>query len=127
MTMHTLTVYVEDRPGFLNRVASLFRRSGFNIVSLAVGHSESPGVSLTDPVGYLELAEAWRPYVEAAIEAFGPERCMMESNYPPDGRAAGFVPLWNALKHIVRGASSEEKAALFHRTATRVYRLPAFV
>jgi predicted TIM-barrel fold metal-dependent hydrolase len=81
----------------------------------------------SDPVGYLELAEAWRPYVEAAIEAFGPERCMMESNYPPDGRAAGFVPLWNALKHIVRGASAEEKAALFHRTATRVYRLPAFV
>ena len=76
-----------------------------------------------DPVGYLELAEAWRPYVETAIEAFGPNRCMMESNYPPDGRAAGFVPLWNALKHIVREASADEKAALFHRTAARVYRL----
>lgn len=76
-----------------------------------------------DPVGYLELAEAWKPYVEAAIEAFGPDRCMMESNYPPDGRAAGFVPLWNALKHIVRGASADEKAALFRRTAARVYRL----
>jgi acetolactate synthase-1/3 small subunit len=45
MTMHTLTVYVEDRPGVLNRVASLFRRRGFNIVSLAVGHSETAGVS----------------------------------------------------------------------------------
>lgn len=45
MTMHTLTVYVEDRPGVLNRVASLFRRRNFNIVSLAVGHSETPGVS----------------------------------------------------------------------------------
>ena len=55
-----------------------------------------------DPVGYLELAAVWKPYVESAIEAFGPERCMMESNFPPDGRAAGFVPLWNALKHIVR-------------------------
>jgi L-fuconolactonase len=77
----------------------------------------------TDPVGYLELAAAWKPYVEAAIEAFGPDRCMMESNYPPDGRAAGFVPLWNALKHIVRDASADEKAALFRRTAARVYRL----
>ena len=50
-------VYVEDRPGVLNRVASLFRRRGFNIHSLAVGHSEIPGVSRmtavvqTDPSG----------------------------------------------------------------------------
>ncbi len=45
MTMHTFTVYVEDVPGVLNRVSSLFRRRGFNITSLAVGHSETPGVS----------------------------------------------------------------------------------
>ena len=45
MTMHIFTVYVEDRPGVLNRVASLFRRRNFNIISLAVGHSETPGVS----------------------------------------------------------------------------------
>ncbi|HSV81269.1 MAG TPA: amidohydrolase family protein [Ramlibacter sp.] len=76
-----------------------------------------------DPLGYQELAAAWRPYVETAIEAFGAERCMMESNFPPDGRSCGFVPLWNALKHITRGCSPEEKAALFHRTATRMYRL----
>jgi L-fuconolactonase len=76
-----------------------------------------------DPVGYLELAAAWRPFVETSIEAFGPERCMMESNYPPDGRSAGFVPLWNALKHIVRAASNEDKAALFHGTAAKVYRI----
>jgi acetolactate synthase-1/3 small subunit len=38
-------VYVEDRPGVLNRVSSLFRRRGFNIESLSVGHSETSGVS----------------------------------------------------------------------------------
>lgn len=41
----TLIATVEDKPGVLNRVASLFRRRNFNIESLAVGHSETPGVS----------------------------------------------------------------------------------
>jgi acetolactate synthase I/III small subunit len=43
--LHTLAVYVEDKPGVLNRVASLFRRRAFNIDSLTVGHTEQPGVS----------------------------------------------------------------------------------
>ena len=41
----TVAVYVEDEPGVLNRVASLFRRRGFNIASLTVGHTERPGLS----------------------------------------------------------------------------------
>jgi acetolactate synthase I/III small subunit len=43
--LHTLAVYVEDKPGVLNRIASLFRRRAFNIDSLTVGHTETPGVS----------------------------------------------------------------------------------
>ena len=42
---HTFAVYVEDLPGVLNRVASLFRRRAFNIESLTVGHTETAGVS----------------------------------------------------------------------------------
>lgn len=42
---HTLVALVQDRPGVLHRAVSLFRRRGFNIESLAVGHSETPGVS----------------------------------------------------------------------------------
>ena len=42
---HTVVALVEDRPGVLNRVASLFRRRGFNIDSLAVGTTEEPGIS----------------------------------------------------------------------------------
>lgn len=76
-----------------------------------------------DAVGYKELAETWRPFVESAIECFGTNRCMMESNFPPDGRSCGYVPTWNALKHIVSEASAEEKADLFHKTASRVYRI----
>lgn len=43
--MQTFVVYVDDKPGVLNRVASLFRRRGFNIASLTVGHTERPGIS----------------------------------------------------------------------------------
>ncbi len=43
--LHTLIALVEDKPGVLTRVASMFRRRGFNIVSLAVGNSEQPGLS----------------------------------------------------------------------------------
>ena len=42
---HTVVALVEDRPGVLNRVASLFRRRGFNIDSLAVGTTEESGIS----------------------------------------------------------------------------------
>jgi len=42
---HTLVALVEDRPGVLNRVANLFRRRGFNIDSITVGHSEKPDIS----------------------------------------------------------------------------------
>jgi acetolactate synthase-1/3 small subunit len=45
MSRHTLSVLVEDKPGILARVAGLFSRRGFNIVSLAVGETEHPGVS----------------------------------------------------------------------------------
>ena len=44
---HTLIALVEDKPGVLNRISSLFRRRGFNIESIAVGHSEIPNVSRT--------------------------------------------------------------------------------
>ena len=43
--MNTFVVYVENKPGVLTRVASLFRRRAFNIESLTVGHTEKPGVS----------------------------------------------------------------------------------
>ena len=42
---HTLVALMEDKPGVLNRVVSLFRRRGFNIDSLTVGHTETPSIS----------------------------------------------------------------------------------
>jgi len=45
MNKHTLSVTVENRPGVLTRVATLFRRRGYNIDSLTVGTTENPGIS----------------------------------------------------------------------------------
>ena len=44
-TLRTFIVHVEDLPGVLNRVTSLFRRRGYNIESLTVGRTDAPGVS----------------------------------------------------------------------------------
>jgi len=71
-----------------------------------------------------EMANAWRPYMETAIEAFGADRCMFESNFPVDKGMCSYPVLWNAFKRIAAGASAEEKAALFHGTAARFYSLP---
>ncbi len=70
-----------------------------------------------------DVAATWRPYVEACIEAFGPDRCMMESNFPPDKQTCSYGVLWNALKHITKNCSAAEKAALYRGTAARVYQL----
>lgn len=70
-----------------------------------------------------ELAEAWRPYIETCIEAFGPDRCMVESNFPVDKQSCGYGVLWNALKRITKNCSPAEKTALYSGTAARVYRL----
>ena len=70
-----------------------------------------------------DLAAAWRPYIEHCIEAFGVNRCMFESNFPPDKQSCGYTELWNAFKRITADASAQEKTALYSGTAARVYRL----
>jgi predicted TIM-barrel fold metal-dependent hydrolase len=69
------------------------------------------------------LAAAWRPYVETCIEAFGPSRCMFESNFPVDKISGSYALYWNAFKRLASGASAADKAALFRDTAKRFYRL----
>ncbi len=91
---------------------------GLGLPFWGFGLMERPG-----PTGSAELATLWAPYVETAIAAFSPGRCMMESNYPPDSRSCGYVPAWNALKRITAAFSPDEKAALYHGTAARIYRL----
>ncbi len=58
--LNTFVVYVENKPGVLNRVASLFRRRGFNIESLTVGHTDKPGISRMTLVTDTDEAGAYR-------------------------------------------------------------------
>ena len=61
--------------------------------------------------------------METAIQLFGAQRCMFESNFPVDKAMCSYAVLWNAFKRIAAGASASEKSALFHDTAARNYRL----
>jgi predicted TIM-barrel fold metal-dependent hydrolase len=70
-----------------------------------------------------EFVEAQRPYYLHTIECFGPDRCMLESNFPVDKLSISYRVLYNGLKEIVSGFSEAEKDAMFSGTARRVYRL----
>ncbi len=69
-TKHTLIALVEDKPGVLNRMASLFRRRGFNIESIAVGHSELPHLSRMTIVvdGTTAMVEQVRKQLDKVID-----------------------------------------------------------
>lgn len=75
------------------------------------------------PPGSAELAASWQPLFDTCIAAFGADRCMFESNFPVDKGMFSYPVVWNAFKRLAAGASATEKAALFHDTARRVYRL----
>ena len=70
-----------------------------------------------------ELAKAWGPFIREAIDAFGPDRAMMESNFPIDNQTASFPVIWNALKRATAGYAAAERNMLFHGAAERAYRL----
>ena len=70
-----------------------------------------------------ELVARQAKYYHYAIETFGPERCMFESNFPVDKCAVSYGVLWNAFKKIAAKYSEAEKDAMFRGTATRVYRV----
>ena len=75
------------------------------------------------PIGSEELAEAMASLVNYCIEKFGPERCMFESNFPVDKVSFSYNVMYNAFKRISKGHSASERAAMFHDTAARVYRI----
>lgn len=74
-----------------------------------------------EPPSSDELAAAWSETVHTAIDIFGPQRCMFESNFPVDKITSSYAILWNAFKKMTRGYTAQERAALFHDTAAQFY------
>ena len=75
------------------------------------------------PIGSEELAAEMAPWLDYTIEQFGPDRCMFESNFPVDKVSFSYGVMWNAFKRFSAAYTPAERAAMFHDTAKRVYRL----
>lgn len=102
-----------ERPNVFMKIGGLnMRLAGFRFID-----RDAPPASE-------ELADAWKPYVETCLEAFGPARSMFESNFPPDKAGCSARTLWNAFKRIAAEYSEDEKSQLFAKTAIQCYRLP---
>jgi predicted TIM-barrel fold metal-dependent hydrolase len=70
-----------------------------------------------------ELATVMAPYFDFCIEKFGAHRCMFESNFPVDKASYSYLSIWNAFKRLSQNYSADERRALFHDSAMRLYRL----
>jgi len=78
---------------------------------------------LTKPADSTQLAAGWGPLFDDCIEAFGAQRCMFESNFPPDRASVDYHVIWNAFKRVAAKYSAAEKQALFFGTAAKAYQL----
>ncbi len=75
------------------------------------------------PASSEEIAGSMAPFIHYCIEQFGPDRCMFESNFPPDKVSYSYNVLYNAFKRLSQDYSAAERTAMFHDNATRVYRI----
>lgn len=114
----------EARSEWAGLIAQLAERPNVTIKLGGLGMDVSSGIgSNSNPQSSQALADKWRPYLETCIAAFGPDRAMFESNFPPDNAAGSYGATWNAFKIVAADYSEAEKDALFRGTAARVYRM----
>jgi predicted TIM-barrel fold metal-dependent hydrolase len=122
-------VYAERREG----IFAQWKRDITEIAACPNVFAKLGGMAMADngfgwneadiPADSRAFVEAQRRYYLHAIEAFGPARCMFESNFPVDRASLSYAVLWNALKRIAAEFNDAEQDAMFRGTATRVYRL----
>jgi len=116
----------EERfPIWRDNIKALAKCENVNVKlgGLAMAFCNFPSFLSKKPAPSEQLAREWKPYLETCIQAFGPNRCMFESNFPVDIGSCTYPVLWNAFKRVAQEYSAGEKAALFSGTAARVYRI----
>jgi L-fuconolactonase len=118
--------------GRRDEVLNQWRRSMRELAACENVHVKLGGIGMarvTDPIAFssppssAEIAAYWSPEILFVIEQFGAERCMFESNFPPDATLCDYSTLWNVFKRIGAAGSAAERASLFHDTAVRVFNL----
>lgn len=67
--------------------------------------------------------ESIRPWILGCVEAFGPDRCMLGSNWPVDRQFSTYPRLIDAYRHVLAELDPVERAAVMSGTARRVYRI----
>lgn len=108
--------------------ADMVRMSEFENVVVKIGGLAMPvnGFNWHNremPPSSEEVADAHREYYLHTIDAFGPSRCMFESNFPVDKLSLSYSIYWNAMKRIASEFSDDEQHELFYGTASRVYKV----
>jgi predicted TIM-barrel fold metal-dependent hydrolase len=116
-----------------DEVLALWRRGMAAVAACPNVHLKLGGIGMprlgfdwharTTPIGSDELAQAIAPLMTYCIEQLGPDRCMFESNFPVDKVSFSHHVLFNAFKRLSQGYAATERAALFHDTAVRAYRI----
>ncbi len=120
---HNRTEVFRDWHSGLSRVAEhenvFLKVGGIQMPINGFGWHENESAPTSD-----DLLLRNREWYEAAIELFGPERCMFESNFPVERQSCSYTAVWNQFKKLSMSFTEDERAALMHDTALKVYRLP---
>jgi predicted TIM-barrel fold metal-dependent hydrolase len=97
-------------------------REGMNALAALGANVVCKLSGLAMPLGSIS-ADALRPWLEYAIDTFGPERCMFASNFPVDSAAGSFDDLYATFDTVTSGIDAASRDALFAGTAERIYGL----
>lgn len=103
----------------LARLPNVVMKLG-GLASIVTGYD---GHQRDRPPSSQEFVDERGAYFRRAIQCFGPERCMFESNFPVDSVSISYGSLWNAFKMIAGDYDAPSRHALLAGTARRVYRL----
>ena len=91
--------------------------------ALNMSYSAMDAIELPRPHTSARIAELQRDHMLTAIDLFGPQRCMFESNFPVDKLSTPYGVLWNAFKIMTKDMAPAEREQVFSGTARQVYRI----